>query len=91
MLSLVKHNSLFIILACFLATGAHAQQEPPARASASDLINNAQSAVGQVVRAAQSDPAFKPDSAASKPFWDAMKDLNQALDKAQTGLRAVSD
>lgn len=56
------------------------------QASADDLVKSAQRAVGQVVRAAQDDPALKPDDAQAKPFWDAMKNLNESLDKALTGL-----
>ena len=73
-----------------------AQDEaPPARqaetssggqANASDLIREAQRAVGQVVKTAREDKALNPDAADAKPFWEAMKSLNESLDKADTGL-----
>lgn len=71
-----------LMASAVLSAPVHAQQQ----ASAQDLVRSAQRAVGQVANAAQSDPALKPDSAKAKPFWDAMKELNEALHKAQTGL-----
>ena len=56
------------------------------QANASDLIKSAQRAVAQVVTAAQKDSLLKQDDAKAKPFWDAMKDLNENLEKTQTGL-----
>jgi len=72
------------IFALALALGAPVQAKQSA--SADELIRSAQRAVGQVARAAQSDPALDPDSGTSKPFWDAVKSLNESLDRAQTGL-----
>ncbi len=60
--------------------------QEPQQANASDLIKSAQRAVGQVVMAAQNDPSLKQGEAKAKPFWDAMKDLNENLEKSQTGL-----
>ena len=79
--SIVKH-CLILILFAVTATQAFATE----RASAENLIKSAQRAVGQVARAGQDDPALNPDIAKSKPFWDAMKELNESLDKALTGL-----
>ena len=69
-----------------LLIGSVASAQESQQVNASDLIKNAQRAVGQVVRTAQNDPALEQDEAKAKPFWDAMKDLNENLDKAQTGL-----
>lgn len=56
------------------------------QANASDLIRNAQRAVGVVVRVAKNYATLSSADAKSKPFWDAMKDLNENLAKAETGL-----
>lgn len=61
------------------------------QATAADLIREAQRAVGQVVRAAQTDPNLKTDNADAKPFWQAMKYLNESLEKAETGLTIQDD
>lgn len=92
----MQNRIRLIILATFLVTPwAHAQEQeaaeaeaPPAagQVNAADLIKNAQRAVGQVVRIAQGDPALAQGNAKAKPFWDGLKDLNENLDKAQTGL-----
>ena len=60
--------------------------EKNTKGGAAELISGAQRSVGVVVRAAQSDPALQSGKAEAKPFWDAMKGLNESLDKAQTGL-----
>ena len=54
--------------------------------NAADLVGSAQRAVGMVVRAAKKETALSLNSAKAKPFWDAMKDLNVNLAKAETGL-----
>ena len=56
------------------------------QADARSLIGHAQSAVGQVVKAAQADPQLDTGRSEAKPFWEAMKGLNTSLDKAETGL-----
>lgn len=56
------------------------------QANASELIRDAQRAVGIIVRTAKSVPALGLDEAKAKPFWDATKDLNENLAKAETGL-----
>ena len=43
-------------------------------------------AVGQVVKTARTDAALDTASADAKPFWNAMKELNEALDRTDTGL-----
>jgi hypothetical protein len=55
-------------------------------ANAADLIRDGQRAVAQVVKLARVDSRLHPDSARAKPFWEAMKVLNESLDKADTGL-----
>ena len=75
-------GALFCLLALAFSGLANATQT----ASAEDLVKSAQRAVGQVARAAQDDPALQPGDAKSKPFWDALKSLNEALDKTGTGL-----
>ncbi len=74
-----------------LLIGATASGQEAHQANASDLIKSAQRAVGQVVTAAQKDPALKQDEAKAKPFWDGMKDLNDNLEKAQTSLTLKSE
>ncbi len=54
--------------------------------NASELVGSAQRALGVVVRAAKKETALSLNSAKAKPFWDAMKDLNLNLAKAETGL-----
>lgn len=54
--------------------------------NAADLMGSAQRALGMVVRAAKKETTLSLNSAKAKPFWDAMKDLNVNLAKAETGL-----
>lgn len=56
------------------------------QANAGDLIRSAQRAVGVVVREAKNYATLSSADAKSKPFWDGMKDLNENLAKAETGL-----
>jgi hypothetical protein len=56
------------------------------QANASDLISSAQRTVGVVVQVAKKDPALSSGKSKAKPFWDGMKDLNENLAKAETGL-----
>lgn len=68
---------------------AAARQPDPSsgqQANASDLIRESQRAVGQVVKTAREETALDPEAADAKPFWEAMKVLNESLDKADTGL-----
>ncbi len=51
-----------------------------------ELLSGAQKAVGQIVVAARKTPELSPDQAKAKPFWDAMKALNEALGKTETGM-----
>jgi hypothetical protein len=60
--------------------------EAAGEANAKALIGHAQSAVGQVVRAAQAEPKLDTGKSEAKPFWEAMKGLNESLYKAETGL-----
>ena len=73
--------SAIVIALVALVSPAQAEQQ----ASALDLIKSAQRAVGQIAKSAQSDATLNPDKAEAKPFWDAMKELNEALDKTHTG------
>ena len=84
-------RTLIVFLGCVVASvGIGATEEASTgtatTATAADLIGDAQRAVGQVVRAARDDAALDPEAADAKPFWSAMKELNEALDKAGTGL-----
>ena len=63
-----------------------AEAQGTKKAKASELISDAQRAVGVVVRVAKNDAALKSGKAKAKPYWDAMKDLNENLAKAETGL-----
>ncbi len=60
--------------------------EAAGQADAKALISHAQQAVGQAVRAAQADPQLDAGKSEAKPFWEAMKGVNESLDKAETGL-----
>ena len=75
---------LFITVLMLLAGVAEAREAK--QANASELIGSAQRAVGMVVRAARDDATLSSDNAKAKPFWDGMKDLNENLAKAETGL-----
>ena len=79
--------SLTVIFATLLMTvaGIGAAQEVQ-KANASDLIDSARRAVAVVVKAAKNDASLSSDIAKAKPFWDGMKDLNENLSKAETGL-----
>ena len=72
-----------MVLSAHLLADSH---EASGQANAKALIGHAQSAVGQVVRAAQADPKLDAGKSEAKPFWEAMKGLNESLDKAETGL-----
>ena len=78
----------FSILLLLPLSGLQAQTSgaAPNQASAADLISDAQRAVGQVVNAAKTDPNLKTDNAEAKPFWQAMKYLNESLGGAESGL-----
>ena len=87
---------VFSMIAIVPAGGVFAEEHQAAQeteataasntATAADLIADAQRAVGQVVKAARDDTTIPPDGADAKPFWNAMKELNEALEKADTGL-----
>lgn len=72
---------MFVFVNSSLAADTQAK-----KVNAKALLDSAQKAVGQVVRAAQSNSQLKGGGPKSKPFWDAMKEMNVSLDKAQTGL-----
>ncbi len=74
-------NLTVVYIAMLLISSVALAQEQQ-QANASDLISSAQRPVRQVVKAAQNDLSLKQDEAKAKPFWDAMKDLNENLDKA---------
>ena len=82
------HRSIqgLLFLALLLSSAAHADNHTVS-GDASELIRNSQRVVGQLVRYAGADPALKTDRTEAKPFWDATRELNEALDKADTGLR----
>ena len=80
--------TLTLLVAAPLAAESH---EASDQADAAALLNSAQRAVGQVVRAAQANPSLDAGKAEAKPFWDAMKQVNEALEKAQTGLSLKDD
>ena len=89
-------NSVFkmltVALFVFMAMNSLAAEDTQAnKINAKALLDNAQRAVGQVVRAAQANPQLKGGGSKSKPFWDAMKQINVSLDKAQTGLALKDD
>ncbi len=73
---------LMLLTGIVKAEGAQGAQQ----ANALDLIGSAQRAVGVVVQAAKNDPVLRSSNAKAKPFWDGMKDLNENLMKAETGL-----
>tara|TARA_R110000850_G_scaffold60524_7_gene138841 strand:+ start:689 stop:1816 length:1128 start_codon:yes stop_codon:yes gene_type:complete len=74
---------LFLLVTFFISQGDLVSSEP---GSLPSLISSAQKAVGQLVNAAQADPALLPDSSKAKPFWEAMKVLNESLGRTQTGM-----
>lgn len=93
------HPLMALTMAFVIATSClvYAQEEPATAAggdaassgttaTAADLIREAQRAVGQVVKAARDEGKLPQDGSDAKPFWNAMKELNEALDKADTGL-----
>lgn len=80
------HALFAICLLLFTSIVMADSHEAAGQADARALIGHAQSAVGQVVRAAQSDPQLDAGKSEAKPFWEAMKGVNESLDKAETGL-----
>ena len=85
-------KSLLTVLLVLISMNSWAVANKAAdKADAKSLLESAQRAVGQVVKTAQANPQFKSESAKSKPFWDAMKQINLSLDKAQTGLTLKDD
>ncbi len=56
------------------------------KADAAKLIRAAHKAIATVVKTAQADKSLSPDKANTKPFWEAMRQANAALGKAETGL-----
>ena len=89
----IPFMNMTLIMLCFLfpSMGLADAHESAGQADASKLLSKSQRAVGQVVRAAQANPKMAVGNASSKPFWDAMKEVNEALDKAQTGLTLKDD
>jgi len=76
------------VFAAALLIGSAALQaaETGKKVGATELVRSAQRMVGQVVRAARQDPALDSGKAEAKPFWQAMKHLNEYLEKTETGL-----
>lgn len=68
------------------AAASTAPAAEPEKATAADLIRQARRAVGQVVKAARVEKTLDREASDAKPFWNAMKELNEALDRADTGL-----
>lgn len=58
------------------------------KADAAQLMKLADRAMGHLVKTAResNDPALAPGSKAGKPFWQSLKKLNGAVDKAGRGL-----
>ena len=82
--SFLSRSVMFATVLMLLAGVVEAQAAQ--QANASDLIRSAQRAVGEVVRVAKNYATLSSADAKSKPFWDGMKDLNENLAKAETGL-----
>jgi len=86
---IINKSALTLFVFCWtmlVAPVFSAEEAKPQQANAEQLIMSAQRAVGQLVLSAKSDAALRQDSAEAKPFWNAMKDLNESLTKARTGL-----
>lgn len=58
------------------------------RADAAQLVTSANLAVSYTVKAARAseDPKLSPGRTEAKPFWQALKKLNAAIDKAERGV-----
>jgi hypothetical protein len=82
--SILSRTLMFATVLMLLTSVVEAKSTK--QGNASDLISSAQHTVGVVVRTAKKDPALKIDKSKAKPFWDATKDLNTNLAKAETGL-----
>ena len=84
---MMRRLTVLVTLAAFVVASVPGLAAEKGGADAAELIRQAQRAVGQVVRGAQEEPKLPADDADAKPFWNAIKELNQALDRADTGLR----
>ncbi|WP_428027405.1 hypothetical protein [Altererythrobacter sp.] len=100
----MKHTFKAVLLASCIGlvpVACSAQSQPqqmaavatsqPGQMDAAELITRSQRAVGAVVRAARAAPQLDSSKSEAKPFWKAMKELNEALDKAQTGMTLKDD
>ena len=81
-------NVLGVFLFALLGTPTAWSEET---ASALDLLNSAQRALGQVVSAAETDTSLDRESAKGKPFWEALRNLNDSLNKTITSAKLKSD
>ena len=71
-------------------SGSAAMEPVAGQADAYQLIDSARRALSQVVRAAESDRAVPPSDVKAKPFWNALKTLNDSLARAETSARLKS-
>jgi hypothetical protein len=56
--------------------------------AATGLVKSAERSLTETIQLAKAcqDPALSPERASGKPFWQALKKLNAALDKTERGL-----
>ena len=80
-------TSILVFLLCVSSTIVTAVEAPQRqKQNADQLIRTAQKAVAKLVKSARGEPKLDPGSADAKPFWEAMKQANESLSKAETGL-----
>ncbi len=84
--SLGYMSAAAVLVVCVSTNGLAQSANAPSKANAAELVKTAKRAVGQIAKSAQSDPALDPDSTNAKPFWDAMRGLNESLNSAETGM-----
>jgi hypothetical protein len=90
LLSLALLVQPMLVAAATAAQGASGSQT---KVTAADLLKSAERALTKTIKAAKAskDSALEPDKASGKPFWQALKKLNGALDQTDRGLSLKDD
>jgi hypothetical protein len=83
--------SLLLCLSLSIFTIARAMEPTGQKADAKTLLNNANTALAAMIKAARADQGLDPKTPKNKPFWTSTQLIAKNLKMAKTGLSANSD